>query len=287
MEVLNEDNFTYSKTEKDEEIMGLENFKKNKYIKTHSSLDENTINEGNYDISNFNYNYDKKNKINIDNEEEGEEFDENDLSSDDEYEYKYKNIKIGILKLKLNIFNKIIISKIQKYYFYFISKINLKVKSTEIFLQGDNFLYSKLKLKTSDENKFYGLKKIIYVIRKNAFDKLIKQNYFCHWKVLKENKYLFNGNNNEASIKIKIVQFCSIIVKIFNKHYQHNYNMNYFVKKWKILLEEKEIYKNKIKKGMLILSNLFNRKIRKIFKKFPRNYLNLKQKANIFKAINS
>ena len=150
MEVLNEDNIIYSKTEKDEEIMNLENFKKNKYIKTHSSLDENTINEGNYDISNFNYNYDKKNKINIDNEEEGEEFDENDLSSNDEYEYKYKNIKIGILKLKLNIFNKIIISKIQKYYFYFISKINLKVKSTEIFLQGDNFLYSKLKLKTSD-----------------------------------------------------------------------------------------------------------------------------------------
>ena len=285
MEIPNEDNYSYNKTEKEDEIMKTENLKKNKYIKTHTSFDENTVNEEDYDISNFNYNYDIKKKINMNNEEEGEEFDENDLSSDDEYENKYKNIKIGILKLKLNIFNKIIISKIQKYYFYFISKINLKIKSTQIFLQGDNFLYSKLKLKTSDENKFYALKKIIFVIRKNAFEKLIKQNYLYHWKIVQENKHLFN--NNEASIKIKIVQFCSIIVKIFNKKYEQNYNLNYFVKKWKILLEEKEIYKNKIKKGMLILSNLFNRKIRKIFKKFPRNYLNLKQKTNIFKAINN
>ena len=37
---------------------------------------------------------------------------------------------------------------------------------------------------------------------------------------------------------------------------------------------------------MLILSNLFNRKIRKVFKKFPRNYLNLKQKVGIFKTFN-
>ena len=287
MEVPNEDNYSCNKSEKVDEIINTENLKKNKYIKTHTSFDENSINEGNYDISNFNYNCNIKKKINMNNEEEDEELDENDLSSDDEYEYKYKNIKIGILKLKLNIFNKIIISKIQKYYFYFISKINLKIKSTEIFLQGDNFLYSKLKLKTSDENKFYALKKIIYAIRKNTFDKLIKQNYLYHWKILKENKYLFNDNKNEASIKIKIVQFCSIIIKIFNKRYDKKYNLNYFVKKWKILLEEKEIYKNKIKKGMLILSNLFNRKIRKIFKKFPRNYLNLKQKTNIFKAINN
>ena len=115
MEVPNEDNYSCNKTEKVDEIINTENLKKNKYIKTHTSFDENSINEGNYDISNFNYNCNIKKKINMNNEEEDEELDENDLSSDDEYEYKYKNIKIGILKLKLNIFNKIIISKCDIY----------------------------------------------------------------------------------------------------------------------------------------------------------------------------
>ena len=289
MEDDNEERFTRNKIYKNEESINSKNSKQNKYSKVHSFFDEDTINEEKFDNINYYNNYNMKNRIN-NNDEEEEELDEeeNDLSSEDDYENKFKNIKIGILKLKLNILNKIIIAKIQKYYFYFISKINLKIKCNEIFIKGDNFLYSKIKLKTSDANKFYALKKLIYAIRKNAFDKLIKQNYFYQWKSIYEDKYLFNSFNDvEKSAKINIYKFCSILMKIFNKNYEYNYYLKFFMKKWKTLMNQKEIYENKIKKGMLLLSNLFNRKIRKIFKKFPRNFLHLKQKSNLFKAFNN
>ena len=289
MEDDNEERFTRNKIYKNEESINSKNSKQNKYSKVHSFFDEDTINEEKFDNINYYNNYNMKNRIN-NNDEEEEELDEeeNDLSSEDDYENKFKNIKIGILKLKLNILNKIIIAKIQKYYFYFISKINLKIKCNEIFIKGDNFLYSKIKLKTSDANKFYALKKLIYAIRKNAFDKLIKQNYFYQWKSIYEDKYLFNSFNDvEKSAKINIYKFCSILMNIFNKNYEYNYYLKFFMKKWKTLMNQKEIYENKIKKGMLLLSNLFNRKIRKIFKKFPRNFLHLKQKSNLFKAFNN
>ena len=164
MEDIDEDNSQTNNINEDSKIITTYNPNQNQYIKTHTSLEENTINEENFDISNINYNYVKNNNLNNDNNEEFEEEDENDLSSEDEYENRLNNFKIGILKVKLNIFNKIVISKIKKYFYYFISKINLKIKCNEIFLQDDNFLYSKLKLKTSDTNKFYALKKLIYVI---------------------------------------------------------------------------------------------------------------------------
>ena len=283
MEDYDEESFSGKKHYKNQESINIENSKQNKNYKSNSSFDENTINEENYENMNYN-NIKNGNNLNNDEEDELEE-NENDLSSEDEYDNKFKNIKIGILKLKLNILNKIIISKIQKYYFYFISKIKLKIKCNEIFLQDDNFLYSKLKLKTSDSNKFYGLKKIIYVIRKKAFDNLIKKNYFYQWKIIKEDKYLFN--NEEKSLKINSYKFCSILMKIFNKHHEENYYLKFFINKWKAIMNQKEIYENKIKKGMLLLSNLFNRKIRKIFKKFPRNYLHLKQKSFMFKTFNN
>ena len=289
MEDDSEERFTRNKIYKNEESINSKNSKQNKYSKVHSFFDEDTINEEKFDNINYYNNYNMKNRSN-NNDEEEEELDEeeNDLSSEDDYENKFKNIKIGILKLKLNILNKIIIAKIQKYYFYFISKINLKIKCNEIFIKGDNFLYSKIKLKTSDANKFYALKKLIYAIRKNAFDKLIKQNYFYQWKSIYEDKYLFNSFNDvEKSAKINIYKFCSILMKIFNKNYEYDYYLKFFMKKWKTLMNQKEIYENKIKKGMLLLSNLFNRKIRKIFKKFPRNFLHLKQKSNLFKAFNN
>jgi hypothetical protein len=47
-----------------------------------------------------------------------------------------------------------------------------------------------------------------------------------------------------------------------------------------------DILINKIRKAMIILSNLFNRKLRHILRKFPRNYLNIKNKANLFKKLN-
>ena len=288
MEDLDDKNYSENKNGNNLEFIHKEISKRNKFIKTHTSFEENTINEENYDITNFNYNYQMKNKINNENEEEEEreeEEDENDISSEDEYEYKLKNIKLGILRVKLYILCKIIISKIQKYYFYFLSKTNLKIQSNEIFLEDDNFLYSKLRLKTSDANKFYALKKLIFVIRKNSYEKLMKQNYFYHWKIKSEEKYLFNNNNK--SDKINIIQFCSILMRILNKKFEYKYYIKYFVNKWKFLLKEKEIHNNNIKKGMILLSSLFNRKIRKVFKKFPRNFLNIKQKAKIFKAFNN
>ena len=284
MEDSSDDNFSKNNNIQNTGNIYTDNSKQYNYIKTHSSLDENTVEE-NFDISNFNYNYTKKNKIIINKNDEEEEEEENDISSEDEYEFRLKNIKIGILKVKLNILNKIILSKIQKYLFYFISKIHLKIKSNEIFLKDDNFLYSKLKLKTSEANKFYALKKLVYVIRKNSYEKLMKQNYFYHWKIMKENKYLFN--KNKESYSINAVQFCSILIGVLNKKLENNYYHKFFLNKWRFLMKDKEIYKNKIKKGMLILSSLFNRKIRKIFKKFPKNSLNLKQKANIFKTFNN
>ena len=278
MEDLDDNNFSENKNYKNSDFLNTENSKQNNFIKTHTSYDENTLNEEKF-------NYEMKNKINFENENEEREEDENDISSEDEYDYRLKNIKFGILKVKINILSKIIISKIQKYYYYFISKINLKIKSNEIFLQDDNFLYSKLKLKTNDANKFYALKKLIYVIRKNNNEKLMIQNYFYHWKIIKEDKYLFNKNKKPETIKA--IQLCSILMKIFNKNFEYNYYLKYFLDRWKFIIKEKEIYNNKINKAMIILSSLFNRKIRKIFKKFPRNYLNIKQKTNIFKAINN
>ena len=284
MEDLDYNNFSENKNDKNSEIINTENTKQNIFIKTHTSFEENTINEENYYTENINYDYQIKNKINNEIDEEGEEG-ENDISSEDEYDYRLKNIKYGILKVKLNILNKIIISKIQKYYYYFLSKINLKIQSNEIFLQDDNFLYSKLKLKTVDANKFYALKKLIFVIRKNTFEKLMKQNYLYHWKIIKEDKYLFNKTNKSDAINI--IQFCSALMRIFNKKLEYNYYIKYFLNQWKLLMKEKEIYKNKISKGMIILSSLFNRKIRKVFKIFPRNYLNIKQKSNLFKTFNN
>ena len=279
MEDLDDNNFSENKNYKNSDFLNTENSKQNNFIKTHTSFDENTINEENY-------NYEMKNKINFENENEEREEDENDISSEDEYDYRLKNIKFGILKVKISILSKIIISKIQKYFYYLVSKINLKIKSNEIFLQDDNFLYSKLKLKTNDANKFYALKKLIYVIRKNAYEKLMKQNYLYHWKIIKEDKYLL-FNKNQKPETIKAVQLCSILMKIFNKKFQYNYFMKYFINKWKFIIKEKDIYINKINKAMIILSSLFNRKIRKVFKKFSRNYLNIKEKSNIFKTINN
>ena len=194
MEDLDNNNSLENKDDKNSEYLNSENSNQINYIKTHTSLDEKTVNENNYDITSFNDKYDMKNKINIENEDDDEEKedDENDLSSEDEYEYKLNNIKYGILKIKLNILSKIIISKIQKYFFYFISKINLKIKCNEIFLLDDNFLYSKLKLKNSGANKFYALKKLIYVIRKNICEELMKQNHYYYWKIMKEDKYLLH-----------------------------------------------------------------------------------------------
>ena len=283
MDDLDANNYSEDKNFKNMDFFITDYSKQNNYIKTHTSFDEKTINENNFDISN--YNYEMKNKNNINNENEEYQEDENDISSEDEYDYHLKTVKIGILKVKLNILNKIIISKIQKYYYCFVSKVNLKIKSNEIFLQDDNFLYSKLKLKTSEANKFYALKKLIYVVRKNSYEKLLKQNYFYHWKIIKEDKYLFN--KNKESYLINSVKLCSLLVNIFNKNYDYKYFLKYFISKWKFSIEEKEIYKNKISKGMIILSSLFNRKIRKIFKIFPRNFLNLQQKSKIFKALNN
>ena len=283
-----DNNSLEDKDDRNSEYLNSENSNQINYIKTHTSLDEKTVNENNYDITSFNDKYDMKNKINIENEDDDEEKedDENDLSSEDEYEYKLNNIKYGILKIKLNILSKIIISKIQKNFFYFISKINLKIKCNEIFLLDDNFLYSKIKLKNSEANKFYALKKLIYVIRKNIYEKLMKQNYFYYWKIMKEDKYLLINKKKKLD-SLKAIQFCSILMKIFNKKFESGYYTKYFLSKWKFLMNEKDLYNNKIKKAIIILSSLFNRKIRKIFKKFPRNYLNIKQKSNIFQEINN
>ena len=286
MENLYDNNLFINKSDKNSQYLNSENSNQLNYIKTYSSLGEKTINENNYDITNFNYNYDMNNKINYENEDEEKEDDENDLSSEDEYDDRLNNIKYGILKVKLNIFNKIIISKIQKHFFYFISKINLKIKCNEIFLLDDNFLYSKIKLKNSEANKFYALKKLIYVIRKNIYEKLMKQNYFYYWKIMKEDKYLLINKKKKLD-SLKAIQFCSILMKIFNKKFESGYYTKYFLSKWKFLMNEKDLYNNKIKKAIIILSSLFNRKIRKIFKKFPRNYLNIKQKSNIFQEINN
>ena len=256
--------------------------KKNSKINSFFGYENMTYNEindffGNSDIK---YNFDNNDNFYINDNEN-----DNDISSEDEYESKLKNIKIGILTLKLSILMKIIYSKIQKYYFYFISKIKLKIKSNQIFLQGDNFLYSKLKSKTSDVNKYYAFKKMIYVLRKHKYEKLIKENYFNQWKIKIKNKYIIN--NKQKLNSIKIVKFCSILIKIINKRIENKYKRNYYLKKWDMFTYYNDIKKNNIIKGMIILSNLFNRKIRYFFKKFPRNYINIKNKSNIFKKENN
>ena len=116
MEDLDNNNSLEDKDDKNSEYFNSENSNQINYIKTHTSLDEKTVNENNYDITSFNDKYEMRNKINVEKEDDDEEKedDENDLSSEDEYEYKLNNIKYGILKIKLNILSKIIISKIQK-----------------------------------------------------------------------------------------------------------------------------------------------------------------------------
>ena len=157
------------------------NYKNNYPIKTNSFLDfenKSNLNEFNDFFGNqySKYNYDNEN--------------ENDISSEDEYESKLQYIKLGILTAKLNIFNKIIYSKMQKYYYYFISKLKLKIKCNEIFNHGDNFLYTKLKPKTSEVKKYYAFKKIIYIFRNNKYEKLMKAAYFNKWKIIKNKKQM-------------------------------------------------------------------------------------------------
>ena len=155
--------------------------KTNSFFDYQNAINNNEINDflGNSDIK---YNFDNNDNY------YAKENDDNDISSEDEYELKLNNIKLNILKIKLSILVKIICAKIQKNFFHFISKIKLKIKSNEIFLQGDNFLYSKLKSKTSDVNKYYAFKKIIYVLRKHKYENLIKENYFNQWE-MKIGKY--------------------------------------------------------------------------------------------------
>ena len=229
--------------------------------------------------SEIKYNFENKDKYLINDND-----DDNDISSEDEYESKLNYLKIGILNSKLNILIKIIYYKIQKYYYYFISKLKLKIKSNEIFLKGDNFLYSRLNSKTSEVNKYYAFKKIIYIFRKKKYENLIKMSYFNKWKIIK-NKYIFDEKIKTNSIKI--TKFITIIISIFNKRLEKEYKGKYYISKWDMLTNYDSIHKIKITKAILILSNLLNRKLRFVFKKFPRNYLNIKNKANIFKKMNN
>jgi len=254
--------------------------KANSFFDYQKAINNNDINDflGNSDIK---YNFENNDNYYA-KENEGND---NDLSSEDEYELKLNNIKLDILKIKLSILVKIICFKIQKNYFHFISKIRLKIKSNEIFLQGDNFLYSKLKSKTSDVNKYYAFKKIIYVLRKHKYENLIKENYFNQWKMTIKNKFVINQKQKLNSINI--AKFCSVLVKIINRRLGDKYKRKYYLNKWDMLKNYDDIKNNNIIKGMLILSNLFNRKIRIIFRKFHRNYLNIKMKSNIFKKVNN
>ena len=229
---------------------------------------------GNSDIK---YNFENKDKYLLNDND-------NDISSEDEYENKLNYLKIGILNSKLHILIKIIYSRIQIYYYYFISKTKLKIKCNEIFLQGDNFLYSRLNSKTSDVNKYYAFKKIIYIFRKKKYDKLIKISYFNKWKILK-NKFIFDEKIKKNSIKI--TKFISILTTIFNKKLENEFQGKYCISKWNMLTNYDTIQNIKITKAILILSNLLNRKLRFVFKKFPRNYLNIKNEANIFKKSNN
>ena len=212
---------------------------------------------GNLDIK---YNFENNNNDNF-------IINDNDISSEDEYESKIKYMKIGILTAKLNILIKIFYSKIQKNFFYLISKIKLKIECNKIFLQGDNFLYSKLKSKTSDVNKYNAFKKLIYIFRKNKYDTLIKKSYFNKWKIIKNN---FLYDEKEKTKLIKIVKFCSILISIFNKRLEKDYQSKYFISKWDIFTNYDDIQKIRIRKAMLILVNLYTRKIRRIFKNFQK-----------------
>ena len=247
------------------------NYKNNYPIKTNSFFDfenKSNINEFNDFFGNqySKYNYDNEN--------------ENDISSEDEYESKLQYIKLGILTAKLNIFNKILYSKMQKYYYYFISKLKLKIKCNEIFNHGDNFLYSKLKPKTSEVKKYYAFKKLIYIFRKNKYEKLMKATYFNKWKIVK-NYFLFN--KKQKTNAVKIVKFYGILLGILNKRLDKEYQAKYYISKWHIISNYEDIMINKIRKAIILLSNLFSRKMRHILRKFPRNYLNLKNKSNILK----
>ena len=257
--------------------------------KTNSFYDYDFDNTNNQEFNDFlgnsdiKYNFENNNKIII-NENENDNNNENDygsdISSEDEYESKLKQIKLGILTSKLNILIKIIYAKIQKYYYFFISKLKLKIKSIQIFLQGDNFLYTNIRSKTSEVNKYYAFKKIIYIFRKNKYEKIIKKSFFNKWKLIK-NKYYYD--EKEKIYAIKALKFNSILIKILNQRLEKEYQNKYYLSKWDILTKYNDIHKTRIIKAMLILSNLFSRKLKFVFKKFPRNYLNLKNKENIFK----
>ena len=257
--------------------------------KTNSFYDYDYDNTNNQEINDFlgnsdiKYNFENNNKIII-NENENDNNNENDydseISSEDEYEAKLKHIKLGILTSKMNIFVKIIDGKIQKYYYYFISKLKLKIKSIQIFLQGDNFLYANIRSKTSEVNNYYAFKKLIYIFRKNKYEKIIKKCFFNKWKLIK-NKYYYD--EKEKIYAIKALKFNSILMKILNQRLEKEYQNIYYLTKWDILTNYDDIHKTRIIKAMLILGNLFTRKLKFVFKKFPRNYLNLKNKENIFK----
>ena len=250
----------------------------------HSSIKANLLIEYENLSSNFqnDLNNNNNNITSNYNDIENEDYN-NDLSSDDEYDNKLSEIKKGVLNVKLNIFINIIQSNLSKKFIFFISKMNYKAKCNKLFLADDNFLYFKLNSKLSDIYKLYAYKKILYVVRKHSYEKFIKNCYLNLWKNnATKNIYKNNIRKNE----INTAEFCSKIIHIINNRFERDYTYKYYINKWNILLEYSEIKKNNLTKAIFILSNLFNRKIRYFFKKFPKNFLYINSKSKLIKKIN-
>ena len=204
-------------------------------------------------------------------------FSNNIILSEKDYEEKVRQIKFGILKIKLKIMIEIFSNKIKYYFIWLINQMNLKINLEKMFLESDNFLYIFPNENIKKFKIFFAFKKLLFVIKKYRYrQNNIKRNFFLLWKIqtnlLIDEKIFSKKYLNSVNL---ILTLNRIIIRKKNKSLLFNICFN----KWfKITFYEK-IKKNKISKGIIILSNIINKQLKIIFYKFPRNYLILLRKS--------
>ena len=204
-------------------------------------------------------------------------FSNNIILSEKDYEEKVRQIKFGILKIKLKIMIEIFSNKIKYYFIWLINQMNLKINLEKMFLESDNFLYIFPNENIKKFKTFFAIKKLLFVIKKYRYrQNNIKRNFFLLWKIQSN---LLISKKNYSKKYLNSINLILILNRIILKTKDKNLLFNICFNKWFKITFFENIKKNKISKGIIILSNIIYKQLKIIFYKFPRNYLILMRKS--------
>jgi len=204
-------------------------------------------------------------------------FSNNIILSEKDYEEKVRQIKFGILKIKLKIMIEIFSNKIKYYFIWLINQMNLKINLEKMFLESDNFLYIFPNENIKKFKTFFAIKKLLFVIKKYRYrQNNIKRNFFLLWKIQSN---LLISKKNYSKKYLNSINLILILNRIILKTKDKNLLFNICFNNWFKITFFENIKKNKISKGIIILSNIIYKQLKIIFYKFPRNYLILMRKS--------